>query len=108
MPWLWEQRHSALSHNRGQKIWAYQSAVLQVLSQKTVVIQGIFGFPCHPVNWSFVHLVFDSSEQHVKGLPNRILAWKGRREIQLAPPRRAPGLETWISSRTEDTAAEPQ
>lgn len=87
---------------------AYQSAVLEVLSEKTVVIQGVFGFSCHPVNWPFVHLMFDSSEQHVKGLPNRILAWKGRREIQLAPLGRDPGLETWISSRTEYIAAEPQ
>lgn len=57
---------------------AYQSPVLQVLSQEAVVIQGIFGFPCHPVDWPFVHLVLDSSEQHVERLPDGILAQKGR------------------------------
>lgn len=45
-----------------RRFGAYQSAVLQVLSQKAVVIQGILGFPCHPVNWPFVHLVLDSSK----------------------------------------------
>lgn len=89
------------------KFGSYQSPVLQVLSQKAVVIQGIFGFPCHPVDWPFVHLVLDSSKQHVKGLPNRILHRK-----EGVSPERNFSLETQRPeqrrSGTEDSAAKPQ
>lgn len=89
-----------------RRFGTYQSAVLQVLSQKAVVIQGIFGFPCHPVNWPFVHLVFDSSKQHVKGLPNRILAWKEGQKFSFLLPAEP---QAWKHGyQAEDTAAEPQ
>lgn len=53
---------------------SHQSPVLQVLSQKAVIIQGIFGFSCYPVHWSLIYLVLNSTEEHIQRLADRVLA----------------------------------
>lgn len=52
---------------------SYQRAVLYVLPQQPVIIQGVFGFPSDGINWPLVYLVLYSPEKHVKGFSCRIL-----------------------------------
>lgn len=104
------RRETEPCHTRGptrnNRFGAYQSAILQVLPQKAVVIQGVFGFPCHPVDRPLVHLVLDSSKQHVKWLPYRVLAQKEWsftcQEFTLFPPAEPNSLEPQIPKQREE------
>ena len=51
----------------------HQGAVLHVLSEQAVVVEGVLGFPRHCVNRTLVHLVLDGPEQHIQRLPCRVL-----------------------------------
>lgn len=50
-----------------------QRVILQVLSEQSAVVKGVFGFAGHCVHRPFIHLVLYGSKKHVQTLPRRVL-----------------------------------